>query len=185
MLIFRSRSILMFFIVSLIFSCTKTTEVKGPAGPPGPNGANGDSTVTGTVFGKVALFDSLGNAAADNGGATILFENTSPQVSVTSTADGSFTSPVLSSGIYNMSFSKPGFGTMRLIHFQHTGGVNASQTGIIEMGKKESSWFDIKNLTVDTATAGQSHYLSMTISLTHPQTLPYTQVIMYFSHAPA
>lgn len=183
MLTYRSLAILLFFIASLVYSCKKTY-VEGPSGPPGPNGTNGDSTISGTVFGKVALFDTLGAAMTDNSGATILFENTSPQISVTSTADGSYTSPVLSSGIYNLSFSKPGYGSMKLIHFQHTGGENASQTGLIEMGKKESSWFDIKNLKVDTATENGSHYMVMTISLTHPQTLPYTQVIMYFSHAP-
>jgi hypothetical protein len=183
MLIFRSRAIPLVFILSILFSCKKTT-VEGPAGPPGANGTNGNSTIVGTVYGKVALFDSLGKAVADNSGATILFENTSPQISVISATDGSFTSPVLSSGIYNISFSKSGYGTMKLIHFQHTGGGNSSQTGIIEMGKKQSSWFDIKNLKVDTGTDNGWHFMILTVTLTHPQTLPYTQGIMYFSHAP-
>jgi hypothetical protein len=184
MLIFRSRTISLVFIISILFSCKKTT-VEGPAGPPGPDGSNGNSTITGTVYGKVALFDSLGKAVTDNSGVTILFENTNPQISVTSAVDGSFTSPELSSGTYNLSFSKSGYGTMKLFHFQHTGGVNSSQTGIIEMGKKQSSWFDIKNLKVDTGTGnGGYRYMVMTISLTHPQTLPWSQGIMYFSHAP-
>ena len=98
MLIVRSPAILLFFIATIVFSCKKT-DVEGPAGPPGTNGTNGSSTISGTVFGKVALYDSLGKALADNSGATILFENTSPQISVTSAVDGSFTSPVISSGI--------------------------------------------------------------------------------------
>jgi hypothetical protein len=181
---FRPFAIPLVTVLCILFSCKKTT-VEGPAGPPGANGTNGNSTIAGTIYGKVALFDSLGKALTDNSGATILFENTTPQISVTSAADGSFTSPVLSSGIYDISISKPGYGTMRLNHFQHTGGVNTSQTGIIEIGKKLSSWFDIKNLKVDTGTGnGGYRYMVMTISLTHPQTLPWSQGIMYFSHAP-
>jgi hypothetical protein len=179
----RSFTLSLVFVFTILFSCKKTT-VEGPAGPPGANGTNGNSTIAGTVHGQVALYDTLGKAVADNSGATILFENTTPQISITSAADGSFTSPVLSSGIYNISFSKSGYGTMRLIHFQHTGGVNSSQTGIVEMGKKQSSWFDIKNLKVDTGSFKDWHFMSVTVTLAHPQTLPYAQGIMYFSHAP-
>jgi hypothetical protein len=180
MLIRRSRVVLTLFII-ILFSCTKTM-VQGPAGPPGTNGANGDSTISSTIYGRVALFDSLGNALTDNSGATILFENTNPQVSLTSATDGSFTSPVISSGIYNISFSKPGFGTMRLIHFKNTGGINSSQTGLVEVGQKQSSWFDIKNLEVDTSSQYGNH-MDLTISLAHPQKLNYAQGVIYFSHA--
>ncbi len=177
--IIRFRYGLPVLVFVLFFSCKKTT-VEGPAGPPGPNGTDGASTVAGTVYGRVALFDSLGKAQPDNSGATILFENTNSPVSFNSAADGFFTSPILSSGIYNISFSKPGYGTMRLVHFNHTGGPNSSQTGLIEMGQRLSSWFDIKNLEVDTG----NHYMNMIITLAHPQTIPYSWGILYFSHAP-
>jgi hypothetical protein len=181
--IIRIRSIVAVVIAGLLFSCTKENVV-GSAGPQGPNGPNGDSTISGTVFGKVELVDSLGNTLADNGNATILFENASPQVSVVSNTAGFFTSPVMSSGIYNLSISKPGFGTMRMIHFQHTGGQNASQTGLISLGARQSSWFDIKNLKVDTILQNGFHYMYITITLAHPQTLPTPEVVVYFSHAP-
>jgi hypothetical protein len=183
MLIIRTRAILMVFILSILFSCKKTT-VEGSAGPQGPNGTNGNSTITGTVLGKVSLYDSLGKAVTDNSGATILFENTNPQISITSAADGSFTSPVLSSGIYNASISKPGYGTMKLNHFQHTGGENPSQTGLIEMGQQPSALLDIKNLRVDTVTENTFHYMYITLTLAHPRNLPNTWVVVYFSHAP-
>ncbi len=183
MLEIRLPSILSIIIICVLFSCTKENVV-GPAGPQGPSGPNGDSTVSGTVFGKVILYDSLGKALADNSGATILFENAFPQVSVVTNADGSFTSPVISAGIYNLSISKAGFGTMKMLHFQHTGGVNPTQAGLIPVGAKQSSWFDIKNLKVDTVTSNNFHYMYITITLTHPQILPVPEVVVYFSHAP-
>ena len=73
---------------------------------------------------------------------------------------------------------------MRLLHFQNTGGQNSSQTGLIALGEKQSSWFDIKNLQVDTASENGSHYMVITLTLAHPQKLPTPQVVVYFSHAP-
>jgi hypothetical protein len=183
MIIIRARSVLTVFIVGLLFSCSKEN-VQGPAGAQGPAGPDGSSTISGNVSGKVLLYDSLGNALTDNSNAIVLFENTSPQFSVTTHADGSFTTPNLSSGIYNLSISKEGFGTMKMIHFLHTGGINPSQTGLIQMGAKQSSWFDIKNLKVDTVTENGSHYMYITITLAHPQTLPFPEVVIYFNHAP-
>lgn len=183
MLRLRVLSILTALAVGFILSCTKT-DVEGPAGPPGTNGADGNSHISGTVFGKVALYDSLGKPVADNSGATILFENTSPQISLTSAADGSFTSPVLSSGFYNLNISKPGYGPMELVHFQHTGGVNVSEAGLTSLGKKPSSLFDIQNLKVDTVTDNGFHYMYITITLAHPQVLPYTWAVVYFRHIP-
>ncbi|HTB25190.1 MAG TPA: carboxypeptidase-like regulatory domain-containing protein [Puia sp.] len=179
----RTPSIFWIIIICFLFSCSKENVV-GPAGPQGSTGPNGGSTISGTVFGKVELYDSLGNALSDNSGATILFVNTFPQISVVSSADGSFTSPVISAGIYDLSISKAGFGTMKMLHFQHTGGLNPTQAGLIPLGAKQSSWFDIKNLDVQTVMYSGFHYMYFTITLLHPQTIPVPQVVVYFSHAP-
>ena len=178
-----TRTLLAVFIAAFLFSCSKTN-VEGPAGPQGPNGADGSAGISGTLFGKVSLYDSLGQPISDNSGATVLIENSSPQISIPTNADGSFTTPVLSSGYYNLRISKPGFGTMEMLQFQHTGGQNQSQAGIIAMGRKPSSWLDIKNLQVDTVTASGFHYMYVTITLEHPQTLPSSEAVIYFSHAP-
>ena len=130
------------------------------------------------------IADGVGKPVADNSGATIVFENTSPQISLTSGADGSYTSPVLSSGYYNLNISKPGYGPMELVHFQHTGGVNVSEAGLTMLGKKPSSFFDIQNLKVDTVTDNGFHYMYITITLAHPQVLPYTWAVVYFRHVP-
>jgi hypothetical protein len=179
----RLLAVLAIVIILFIFSCKKVN-VTGAAGPPGPNGLDGDAVNSGIIFGEVHLFDSLGQVMADHSGATITFENSHPQVVLTSAADGSFSTPLMPSGFYNVTVSRPGFGTLRITRFQHTGGENKSQMGIIELGQKPSAWFDIRHLQVDTVSAYGGHYMTFTITLAHPQKLPFVWVVMYFSHAP-
>jgi hypothetical protein len=165
----------------LLFACKKEN-VAGPAGPPGPDGLNGDSVLSGKIYGRVLLYDTLGKSMGDNSNVSVSV-NTSPFLQFTSNQDGSFTSPSFSSGVYNLSFDKAGFGTMKVFNFQHTGGPNFSQTGIIEMGEKLSSWFDIKNFQADTVNDNSYRYINVTITLAHPQHLPYTWIVFYFKHS--
>jgi hypothetical protein len=179
----RLPAVLAILIILLILSCKKEN-IPGVAGPQGPNGQDGDSVNSGIIFGEVHLYDSAGQAMADNSKATITFENSHPQVVLTTATDGSFRTPVMPAGFYDVTISKFGFGTMRISRFQHTGGENKSQMGIIELGQKHSAWYDIKHLQVDTVNANGRHYMIFTITLAHPQKLPFPWVVMYFSHAP-
>ncbi len=45
---------------------------------------------------------------ADNSKATITFDNSDPPVVLTSAADGSFSTPVLPAGFYDVTIAKPG-----------------------------------------------------------------------------
>ncbi len=179
----RLPVILTTLFILYILSCKKVN-VPGAAGPQGPNGQDGDSVNSGIIFGEVHLYDSVGRAMADNSKATITFENSDPPVVLTSAADGSFSTPVLPAGFYNVTIARAGFGTMKVSRFQNAGGENKGQMGIIELGQKHSSWFDIKKLQVDTVNANGRHYMIFTITLAHPQKLPFPWVVMYFSHAP-
>jgi len=177
------RILLAFALSCIIYSCTKE-DVAGPPGPAGPAGPNGDSNMSGSIFGKVALYDSLGKPLTDYSNSTVLIENISPQASRTTGTDGSFNFPSVPSGVYNLSISKPGFGTMKIFQFNHPGGINASQTGMISLGAKQSDWFDIRSLQVDTVNTGTYKYLHITITLVHPQVLPTPMVLLYLSHQP-
>lgn len=183
MLFFRPRVWLALCAFLSILSCTKVN-IGGPAGAQGPPGPPGDTSVAGTIYGKVFLYDSLGNPAPDNSGASVVFENSSPQISLTTQPDGSFSAPGAPAGIYDITVSKTGYGTMKLFHFEHTGGTNASQTGRIELGKQLSSSYNIKKLQVDTMSYNQFHEMIITITLAHPQSLPNAEVLLYISHAP-
>jgi hypothetical protein len=178
-----SRQFPMIVLALLFFSCTKQN-VSGPAGPPGPNGQNGSASVAGKIFGKVQLYDTLGNAISENSSANVTFENANPAVVLTTAADASFTSPDMPAGFYNIDIQQTGFGTMKLFRYQHTGGINETQMGIINLGQKRSSWTDIKRLQVDTVSAYGGHYMVFTLILAHPQTLPFPWVVLYFNHLP-
>jgi hypothetical protein len=170
------------FLACLIFSQCKKEDVAGPAGPAGPDGPNGVSAITGIVHGRVILYDSLGKPLTDNSGVSVSVD---PAVSILTQTDGFFTSSAMSAGTYNLSVSKTGYGTMKIYHFQNTGGVNASETGNIQVGAIQSSWFDIKTLQVDTASQNGSNYMNITITLVHPQHIsPAAEIVLFLSHTP-
>ena len=180
-----SKSCLPAVLTLFLFSIScKKEDITGATGPQGPPGKAGDSTLSGPVYGKVALYDTLGNSIPDNSGVSVLFENSSPLINLSTAADGSFSAPNVPAGNYNITASRTGFGSMKLFQFRHSGGINTSQTGMIVMGQQMSSWMDIENLAVDTGTAYGSHYMEFTITLAHPQVYPKSQVLIYFSHTP-
>jgi hypothetical protein len=183
MLFFRPRVWLTLSAFISILSCTKVY-IGGPAGAQGPPGPPGDTSVAGTIYGKVFLYDSLGNPAPDNSGASVVFDNSSPQISLTTQADGSFSAPGMAAGVYDITVSKSGYGSMKIFHFEHTGGPNASQTGRIELGGRLSSSYNIRKLQVDTMSYNQFHEMIITITLAHPQSLANAEVLLYISHAP-
>ncbi|MDP4131907.1 MAG: carboxypeptidase-like regulatory domain-containing protein [Bacteroidota bacterium] len=137
MLLFKFRYLITPILFLFILSCSKVN-VGGPAGPKGPYGPIGDSSITGPIYGKVFLYDSLGDPMSDNSGASVVFENSSPLIRLLTQADGSFSVSSAPAGVYDISISKDGYGPMKLFHFEHTGGINASQTGRIELGRQLS-----------------------------------------------
>lgn len=181
MLFIRLRVWLALSAFLSIFSCTKEY-IGGPAGAQGPPGPSGDTTASGTIYGRVFLYDSLGNPVQDNSGVSVVFNNSSPQISLTTQADGSFSVPGAPAGVYNITASKSGYGTMKLFQFEHTGGPNASQTGRIELGRQMSSSYNIRKLQLDTMSYNQFHEMIITITLAHPQSLPNAEVLLYISH---
>lgn len=183
MLLFKFRYLITLILFLFILSCSKVN-VGGPTGPKGPYGPIGDSSITGPIYGKVFLYDSLGNPMSDNSGASVVFENSSPLIQLLTQADGSFSVSSAPAGVYDISISKDGYGPMKLFHFEHTGGINASQTGRIELGRQLSSHYDIKNLQVVPMTFNQVNVMYITITLAHPQSLPNAEVLLYMSHAP-
>jgi hypothetical protein len=166
-----------------LLSCTKTVNVVGAQGSQGPQGAPGGSdSSTGNIQGQVQLYDVLGNALADNSGATISIENSSPLIETNSATGGSFLISSVHSGYYDLDVQKTGFGTMRILNFQNSGGPQASQTGILSTGQKLDSPYNIQ-LIVDTASFGSSQVLNITIKLAHPQ-ITNNPVLLFFSDNP-
>jgi hypothetical protein len=158
-------------------------DVVGPQGPQGPQGIAGLSdSATGSIQGQVQLYDVHGNPLADNSGASISIEHTSPLVNAISALDGKFLLPLVRTGTYDLDLQKAGYGSMRFLNVQHPGGTQASQTGILSTGQQLDSQYNI-SLTVDTSSFGTYQYLVVTIKLTHPQIIN-NPVLLFFSYLP-
>ena len=111
---YNSTWILGIFLL-LIQGCSKT----GPDGLGGP-------WVKGTLEGSVSVTDEFGNPLEEKSGFTIKFES----VDLTATTDesGYFRVDELPTGTYNISCSKQGFVTTRIIGYGFIGG------GDVDMG---------------------------------------------------
>ena len=109
--IFTITIILAVFAMS---SCSKT----GPAGPQGPAGP----LATGTLTGYVSTFDQYGfKVMGDLGGVTVHISDSTADSTVTD-ASGKYTFSNLKTGIYNMTYSKPGYATMPAQDLSFLGG---------------------------------------------------------------
>jgi len=181
MLAKRFGLVLLFALAA--FSCKKET-VEGPTGPQGPPGISGtSSTLSGTISGRVILYDSAGNPVNDNSGATVSLDYTNPVEQGTSNSDGIFSINNVVAGNYDLSISKSGFGTMHILNFLHPGGMNPSHTGNIELGQEISSNLDIKKFSMDTASYNYFRFINIIVTLVHPQKT-IDPVVMYFSSVP-
>jgi hypothetical protein len=181
MLADKFRFVLLFALT--VFSCKKE-DVVGPQGPQGPPGASGtSSTLSGTISGRVILYDSVGDPINDNSGATVSLDYTNPVEQGTSNADGIFSIANVNAGNYDLSVSKAGFGTTHILNFLHPGGMNPSHTGNIDLGEKISSNLDIKKFSIDTASFNYFHFYNITVTLVHPQKT-IDPVVMYFNSLP-
>jgi len=164
-----------------LHSCHKK-DIVGPQGPQGPPGPAGTSSVLkGDIQGKVLLYDISGQIMADNSGATVSLEETSPLLQAVSATNGSFTIPSVHEGYFNLSVQKQGYGSMRYFNFANSGTVSASQTGPLELGQQMPAQYDIKQLKVDTGTFSNGQgYLTFTVILAHSQKVT-NPVIIYFN----
>ncbi len=101
---------------------TGNTGIQGPQGPEGPR-------LTGNWVGYVVLFDTAGRPLSDKSGVTVTVSNpstlstaslSSPKQSTTD-ANGKFVISNLTTGIYTLTFSKPGYGDMKYYNYQFIG----------------------------------------------------------------
>ena len=87
---------------------------------------NTQSEITGTLKGKVKLYDSEGNHVADKSGVVVQAEGTS--LSAISDTGGNWSITNLPTRTYSLSFTKAGYGTMKNTSYSFVGG------GIVDYG---------------------------------------------------
>ena len=162
----------------VLFSCQKK-DVVGPQGPTGPQGPAGtNSVLKGNIIGGISLYDTSANPIADNSGATISIDHSSPLIQATTAFDGSFILDSVNEGVYSISIQKQGFGTMREFNITNTGTNPPSRTPTFYLTQQMSSNYDLKSLTIDTS--GKPN-LTFTAILAHPQHALKATLLLYIN----
>ena len=102
-------------------SCTKEQGVPGPTGTQGPQGPNGKSAAadTASIVGKVVLYNEFSYLQNDASGVVVTLISGSQQYNDTT---GNYDFPGITTGTYDLTFQKPGYGTMKLFGLSNFGG---------------------------------------------------------------
>lgn len=81
--------------------------------------------LTGDLIGYVDLKDEFRNQITDNSGVKVTIEGSQPQRSTYTDTEGRYIIEDLMMGTYNIVFSKPGFGTHKIISYGFVGGAKS------------------------------------------------------------
>lgn len=166
--------------VSIFSSCSK----EGPAGPAGTKGDKGDKGDTGpagpafqaTYSGQVQLYDQY-NARIFSGlsGVTVSIDGTTR--TTTTDANGDYVFTKLNSGLYNLTYTKTGYGTFKMIT-QIVGGADSLLWGRnVRMSQLPN--FNALTVTADTATISGAKYMSVKGTITADKTARARQLMVY------
>ncbi len=151
-------SILMLSLVQ--FGC------KGGDGPTGPQGPAGP-VLTGNVIGRIVLTNEDGTSPSNKSGVSVTVEGSS--ISATTDSTGKYTLVGLTTGVYNISYAKSGYGSTKQPLFQFVGG-GAANAGSIYLDQ-------IPGFGISTATAVQAAP-NVTLSGTISNSAPYYRYIL-------
>lgn len=106
-----------FFPAMLVFALV--LGCKGPEGPAGPPG----SSLEGDIIGIVALVNADGSQPSNRSGVTVGLEGL--PLTTTTDSNGRFVLSNLNAGIFNINYSKPGYGSSKTVRYQFVGGGQA------------------------------------------------------------
>ena len=150
-------------ILTTITGCVKDGAT-GPAGATGPTGPLSKGNLAGTV----QSFDQYGSrlfGITNAGGITVTLEGTGQ--STTTDADGKYQFDSLSTGVYNLSFSKTGYGDNKIEGVQFLGGGTIYARNSM---MSQIPVFTIANIAaVDTVIQGQD-FVKIRGNLSDPDT---------------
>jgi hypothetical protein len=118
------NNILYLVLLLTFLSCTKDQGVPGPAGPQGPAGANGKGSATDTasIFGKLDLVNEFSVFQNDASHVVVTLSSGSQQQTQTTDSTGHYIFSGIATETYDLSFAKPGYGTMKIFGLSHFGG---------------------------------------------------------------
>ena len=102
--------LLSFLAIGIFTSCNKEQGPQGPAGP----------ALSGAFVGFVTLYDQYGDVMANDSGVIVSVQG--KNISATTNAQGRYLLPGLSTGVYNFTFSKSGYGSAQTVSQNYVGG---------------------------------------------------------------
>jgi len=111
-----------FLIFVLCNSCKKETAVEGPPGAAGSQGMDGRLLDTGTLSGRLSLYNEFSWPVADSSGVTVQLKAGNNTRTATTDASGNYFFHELAAGTYNLTYEKTGFGTMKVFGVAHSPG---------------------------------------------------------------
>jgi hypothetical protein len=130
----------------------------GPAGPAGP-------ALIGDLSGFATPYDETGPSAS-KAGTVVSIDNQTPALTSVTDANGRFQFAALKSGTYNLTYTRPGYGTMKRFGVTHIGGDNATFLG--NQGLAAVVTTNIVSLIVTSPQGGYNDYI---LTLSAPATL--------------
>ena len=105
-----------------MLSCKKETGVPGPQGVQGNQGPSGMLNDTGTILGRLSLYDEFSIRKKDFSGVLVTVTSGNLTLTDTTNSSGEYHFNGLQTGTYNFSYQKTGFGTYKIFGVSHTPG---------------------------------------------------------------
>jgi hypothetical protein len=152
----------------LVFS-TIFASCKGLNGRDGPTGP----TLTGNILGEVVAFGEFGDVL-NRDGVSVSIDNSIPPMSIVTDSAGRYEFKNVNTGTYDLTYSKPDFGTMKKMGLQHIGG-NAP-TYISALGLYKNSTSIITSLEASISTG----LVKVSGTVTSSQRINYPIVRIFF-----
>ena len=147
----------LFFLFILIAACSKNSSHHSIAVP---DLIQAEKT-RGNISGRILLYDGENIAATDNSGITVSIDNTT--VTTQTGADGRWTLDSIPKGTYDISYSKPGYGTGKIMGIFHAATNHATTLIARSESMNIISSIDVSN--IKTASFSSASWLVNAINL--------------------
>ena len=159
-------------IAATLASCTKPKDgAMGPMGATGPNGP----ALNGTLEGYVDLFDQYGNLISN---ASSVYVTVPGKTGTDSTSAAGIFTKALTTGTYEVDFTKTGYGAMKIPSLNFVGGGTQYINAHIQLTQPAS--FSLLSATSGTVIAQGLSAVSVTVTPSSTDTKA-RKVICFFS----
>ena len=118
------KAIKLYILCLCLAACGKVEVVPGPAGPQGAAGPNGSKPAndTASVYGRVSSYNEFTAVAAHQDSVVITLHAGTDSLQTVSDTAGNYIIHGVHAGTYDLTYARPGYGTMKVFGLSHGGG---------------------------------------------------------------